>query len=153
MRRSAWRRTRLGRAASQSVARFAALPLKGSRPPGRVPRLGLASGGWLVGAGGRAGHVCGPAGRTVPTTSSRSATAPRATAPMTPRPSGVHTSPEKLPAVVIASLAAPLARPVALLARSVAPDVSAFSSMEDRSIPADERACGAWAGGVGYAGA
>ena len=72
---------------------------------------------------------------------------------MTPRPSGVHTSPEKLPAVVIASLAAPLARPVALLASSVAPEVSAFSSMDDRSIPADDSACGAWAGGVGCAGA
>ena len=113
--------------------------------PAGAGRLGAPVGGW--------GHVCGLAGRAVPTTSSRSATAPRATAPMTPSPSGVHTSPEKLPAVEIASLAAPLARPVALLASSVAPEVSAFSSMEDRSIPADERACGAWAGGVGYAGA
>ena len=121
----------------------------GARAVPGAGQRGLA--GWGP-VGGR-GHVCGLAGRAVPTTSSRSATAPRATAPMTPSPSGVHTSPEKLPAVVIASLAAPLARPVALLARSVAPEVSAFSSMEDRSIPADERACGAWAGGVGYAGA
>ena len=42
------------------MARFAALPPKGSRPPGRAPRLGLASGGWPVEGwpvGGRRGRA------------------------------------------------------------------------------------------------
>ena len=116
------------------------------------------AGGWPAragrwAAGGRPGARVRTGGRAVPTTSSRSAAAPRATAPTTPSPSGVHTSPEKPPAVVTASLAALLARPLALLASSVALEAMAFSSMADRSTPAEESACGAWAGGGGCAGA
>lgn len=46
--------------------------------------------------------------------------------------------------MVIALLAALLARPLALLASSVALEAMAFSSMADRSTPAEESACGAW---------